>query len=101
MMAWWERAKVGDKVVSTFSIDVFTCSVGNIPVGGVYTISAVYVPPGEPWLSQCPVFLRFSEKWPTIGYAANLFRPIQSTETGMQMLRSLLNPTKQPIKEDA
>jgi hypothetical protein len=109
MMAWYNHAKVGDKVAAREDA-IFEPSNGETAPehGRIYTIRWI-----GPIPSDAEMCLRFdeiinrqmvyNEMFGEAVFPAILFRPIQtkSTESGMQILRGLLDTTKQPIKEDA
>ena len=104
-MAWWERAKVGDKVVA-IEYDWLEPNPEGSPIINVGDVLEIAGIADKHWrhADRCTIYLRFREHWNpdlTNWFTAEAFRPVQSTETGMTILRSLLNPSKQPVKEDA
>ena len=118
-MGWWKTAKPGDKVVCVAAqskIDAVAKSTGaNVPTsGGIYTVREIR--DDSPYrTSSTPRFVvllnEIDNSWmvgmtgprwkcyvePGMSVAA--FRPAQSTETGMKMIRKLLDSV--PVKEDA
>lgn len=100
MMAWWDMAKVGDKVVCIRD-DAFHTKTGGdhrtLKKGAVFTIRQIWPIPSPPY--SCPVALYFEEL--KNSFTATGFRPVQPTEAGMEILRGLLKPAKQPVKKDA
>ena len=109
-MAWWERAKAGDKVVCISALSISeqqraTRDGVTVPqVGQVYTIRG-----SEPvkWFSGVFFWLVEITNPPHHSDGAEpnfhyeIFRPVQtkSTEEGMKMIRKLLDSV--PVKEDA
>lgn len=111
-MAWWERAYAGQKVVCVDDTVrdrpppgyTFSGDLDGLKAGAVYTVRRI----GADWLDgEICVWLDEIFRPPLegepeeSGFSAFRFRPVQpkSTETGMKMIRKLLDSA--PVKEDA
>jgi hypothetical protein len=108
VMGWWKTAKPGDKVMCVDGD--FPNSGGPLPIKGeVYTISEIVFWdhwPAVPY-SGPAVFLTEIARRRCVTdnrihpFGVRRFRPVQtkSTETGMAILKSILNGA--PVKDDA
>ena len=111
-MGWWKTAKPGDKVVCVNDRAFGIASEGRrLKQGEVYTVSGCIMSEGSGPLGigcgpalvicECPNIGAFSgvEK----GWCVSRFRPVQtkSTDTGMAILKRILERPEQRIEEDA
>lgn len=99
-MAWWKKAKVGDKVVCIKLVS--KCSMADafkqpLEVGKIYVIDGLDIRDFMVSTGGVAFHLQGLRGY----YSPTLFRPVQpkSTETGMKMIRKLLGSV--PVKEDA
>ena len=99
-MSWWKTAKPGDKVVCIegYSRD-YLCKVH---AGGVYTVDEIW--PSNSGMGIVVSFIGLrKEGGGVFGFAVERFRPVQtkSTDTGMAILKRILERPEQRIEEDA
>jgi len=92
-MAWYERAQVGDRVVCIEGAAPHECAnpelANALVVGRVYVITELDFDARRSWRG-CHVYLGLAE---VSGLCvAVLFKPVRSTDTGMAILRGLLQP---------
>ena len=90
-MAWYERAKAGDRIVCIEGATPEECSepayAAELVVGRVYEIKAVKLF-SHHQCRGCRVYLDLGGR---VFWSAVCFRPAQSIEPGMAILRGLLN----------
>lgn len=97
-MGWWRKAQAGQDVVCIDDGWDGYYSPTSPRRGQVCKIEDMIVIDRLAH-DGCPLFLKFA--FDGGGYNASCFRPVQpkSTETGMKMIRSILD--RAPVKEDA
>lgn len=90
-MGWPQNAYVGQKVVCVGEPMFKPIAMEPIPsIGEIYTIIKIVIS------SKGNVYFQLKEIEPKfyteMNWEYNMFRPVQSTEKGMEILRGLLNP---------
>lgn len=98
-MGWPQNAYVGQKVVSlhTFSPRPIY-GLNDLPQKDeIYTISKIVISPSN----EVGLFFKELQTFHLYGYMATVFRPLQSTDKGMEVLKGLLNPINHKVLEDA
>lgn len=93
-MGWPQNAYVGQKVVCVNSIPHPNdpCPYNNPEINKIYTIDKVYIVDGDVVMIELKeIMWKGNDNWYS-GFQASFFRPVQSTEKGMEILRGLLNP---------
>jgi hypothetical protein len=104
MMGWWKTAKPGDPVVYIDDSGEFTgiTVVDPLCFGDAVKIEEI----AARSMATCGVGLYFGHRnalGGKIWYSAHRFRPVQtkSTDTGMAILKRVIERPEQRIEEDA
>ena len=100
MTSWPQNAYVGQKVVCVKLINVIDPVMRQRPViiGNIYTIAEILIYKNKLYFKIKEAY--FASDGHPQNWLADNFRPVQSTDTGMSILKELLiNPHK--VLEDA
>lgn len=104
-MAWYHRAKPGDRIVCIveptvcyYSAIESTTTISPLTKGYIYTISFIH-PPALFLYADVPLF-NLLEILPNDFFPATLFKPLEKRSTDISIFTKLLN-TKQKELEDA